>query len=79
MEKTRISNDTDLLEVLDRIHAIEINLINSTHVFALSQVYEGLLLRMGEKANDGGQFFTPREVVRVMVQRHRSASRGNGL
>jgi type I restriction enzyme M protein len=34
----------------------------------LSQVYEGLLLKMGEKANDGGQFFTPREIVRAVVR-----------
>ena len=29
---------------------------------------KGLLLRMGEKGNDGGQFFTPREIIRAMVQ-----------
>ena len=23
---------------------------------------------MGEKGNDGGQFFTPREIIRAMVQ-----------
>ncbi len=23
---------------------------------------------MGEKGNDGGQFFTPREVIRALVQ-----------
>jgi type I restriction enzyme M protein len=37
-------------------------------VFPLSQVYEGLLLKMGEKGNDGGQFFTPREIIRAMVR-----------
>ena len=37
-------------------------------MFTLSQVYEGLLLKMGEKNNDGGQFFTPREVIRVMTR-----------
>jgi type I restriction enzyme M protein len=26
------------------------------------------LLKMGEKGNDGGQFFTPREVIRAMVE-----------
>jgi type I restriction enzyme M protein len=41
--------------------------VDPTHVFTLSQVYEGLLLKMGEKRNDGGQFFTPREVIRSMV------------
>ena len=40
----------------------------TTHVFTLSQVYEGLLLKMGEKGNDGGQFFTPRQVIKAMVQ-----------
>ena len=40
----------------------------TTHVFTLSQVYEGLLLKMGEKGNDGGQFFTPREIIRAMVR-----------
>jgi type I restriction enzyme M protein len=42
--------------------------VDTTHVFTLSQVYEGLLLKMGEKGNDGGQFFTPREIIRVMVR-----------
>jgi type I restriction enzyme M protein len=37
-------------------------------MFTLSQVYEGLLLNMGAKNNDGGQFFTPREVIRIMVK-----------
>jgi type I restriction enzyme M protein len=27
-----------------------------------------LLLKMGEKGNDGGQFFTPREIIRAMVR-----------
>lgn len=29
---------------------------------------EDLLLKMGEKNSDGGQFFTPREVIRAMVR-----------
>ncbi|MBT9148787.1 MAG: putative type I restriction enzymeP M protein [Dehalococcoidia bacterium] len=37
-------------------------------MFTLSQVYEGLLQKMGEKNNDGGQFFTPREVIRAMIK-----------
>lgn len=37
------------------------------YFFTLSQVYEDLLLKMGEKNSDGGQFFTPREVIRAMV------------
>jgi type I restriction enzyme M protein len=33
----------------------------------ISQAFEGLLPALGEKKNDGGQFFTPREVVRAIV------------
>ncbi len=65
--QTRIDTDTNLLDVLDRVHAISERAIDRTHVFPISQAYEGLLLQMGEKNNDGGQFFTPREVIRAVV------------
>jgi type I restriction enzyme M protein len=68
VEKTRIDTERNLLDVLDKVHAISADHVDTTHVFTLSQVYEGLLLKMGEKGNDGGQFFTPREVIRAMVQ-----------
>ncbi len=68
VERVRIDTETNLLEVLDKVHDISQKDIDSTHVFALSQVYEGLLLKMGEKGSDAGQFFTPREVIRAMVR-----------
>lgn len=68
VERVRIDTEKNLLDVLDRVHDLSERDIDPTHVFALSQVYEGLLLKMGEKANDGGQFFTPREVIRGMVR-----------
>ena len=68
VEKTRIDTERNLLDILDRIHELTIEQVDETHVFTLSQVYEGLLQKMGEKNNDGGQFFTPREVIRIMVQ-----------
>ncbi len=68
VERTRIDTETNLLEVLDKVHEISQKDIDPTHVFALSQVYEGLLLKMGEKGSDAGQFFTPREVIRAMVR-----------
>ena len=68
VERERIDSERNLLDVLDKIHQIRVGDIDTTHIFALSQVYEGLLLRMGEKGNDGGQFFTPREIIRAMVQ-----------
>ena len=54
--------------MLDKVNEISAESVDPTHVFTLSQVYEGLLLKMGEKGNDGGQFFTPREVIRAMVR-----------
>jgi type I restriction enzyme M protein len=68
VEKTGIDTERNLLDILDKIDELSIRQVDETHMFTLSQVYEGLLLKMGEKNNDGGQFFTPREVIRVMVK-----------
>ena len=68
VESVRIDTEKNFLDVLDAIHGISNQSTDPTHVFLLSQAYEGLLLRMGEKNNDGGQFFTPREVIRAMVR-----------
>ncbi len=68
VERVRVDTERNFLDVLDKVDAINSETVDTTHVFALSQVYEGLLLKMGEKGNDGGQFFTPREVIRVMVE-----------
>ena len=68
VERTRIDTERNFLDILDKVNLITDEHIDPTHVFPLSQVYEGLLLKMGEKGNDGGQFFTPREVIRAVVQ-----------
>lgn len=68
VDRVRIDTERNLLDVLDKVHEISTERVDPTHVFTLSQVYEGLLLKMGEKNNDGGQFFTPREIIRVMIQ-----------
>lgn len=68
IEKTYIDTERNLLDILDKIDALSVDSIDETHMFPMSQVYEGLLQKMGEKNNDGGQFFTPREVIRVMVK-----------
>jgi len=68
VERTRIDTERNLLDILDRIYDLRLKQVDETHMFTLSQVYEGLLQKMGEKNNDGGQFFTPREVIRVMVK-----------
>ncbi|MHB9075666.1 MAG: class I SAM-dependent DNA methyltransferase [Desulfobaccales bacterium] len=68
VERVHIDTERNLLDVLDKVHGIFDEEIDPTHIFPLSQVYEGLLLKMGEKGNDGGQFFTPRVIIRAMVQ-----------
>jgi type I restriction enzyme M protein len=67
VERVRVDSETNLRDILDKVHKISIDHIDNTHFFTLSQVYEDLLLKMGEKNSDGGQFFTPREVIRAMV------------
>ena len=68
MKECRLDSDNNFCDILDKVHELSLDRVDATHVFTLSQVYEGLLLKMGEKNNDGGQFFTPREIIRVMVR-----------
>lgn len=68
VDRSRIDSEKNFLDLLDKVHEISSATVDDTHVFTLSQVYEGLLLKMGERGNDGGQFFTPREVIRAMVR-----------
>lgn len=68
VERVRIDTERNFRDVLDKVHQLSAEAVDPTHVFALSQVYEGLLLKMGEKGNDGGQFFTPRQVIKAMVR-----------
>lgn len=68
VDETRLDTERNFLDVIDRVHEIRLEETDPQHIFLLSQAYEGLLLRMGEKNNDGGQFFTPREVIRSVVR-----------
>ena len=66
-EKTMLSSQTNLLDALDGVQRLSESSISDQHIFPISQAFEGLLPSLGEKKNDGGQFFTPREVIRVIV------------
>lgn len=68
VKQVRVDTDKNFLDVLDKVHLISEQNIDTTHLFPLSQVFEGLLLKMGEKGGDGGQFFTPREIIRAMIR-----------
>ena len=67
VDQTRVDTERNFWDVLDLVDGIRLEAVDDQHMFALSAAYEGLLLSMGAKNNDGGQFFTPREVVRAMV------------
>src|SRR5258707_2701681 len=67
VDRVRIDTERNFLDVLDKVDQLTAEAVDPTHVFTLSQVYEGLLLKMGEKGNDGGQFFTPRQVIKAIV------------
>jgi len=67
VERVRVDSETNFRDILDKVHQLNVEHVDDTHFFTLSQVYEDLLLKMGEKNSDGGQFFTPREVIRAMV------------
>ncbi len=67
VERVRVDSETNFRDILDQVDQLNVNHVDDTHFFTLSQVYEDLLLKMGEKNSDGGQFFTPREVIRAMV------------
>lgn len=68
IERVRVDTESNFADVLDRVHALRLAGTDTQHQFMLSQVYEGLLLKMGEKNSDGGQFYTPRELIRSMVR-----------
>ena len=51
--KVRVDSETNLRDILDKVHEIH---IDDTHFFTLPQVYEDLLLKMGEKTPMAASF-----------------------
>ena len=49
VDRTKVDSEKNFQDVLDKIHQIKQDDVDDTHIFTLSQVYEGLLLKMGEK------------------------------
>lgn len=56
----------NLKDVLQIINGIDFH--NRDDVFTVSQVYEALLKRLGNENRMAGEFYTPRPVVRFMVE-----------
>jgi len=75
VEHSRIEPEANLLEVLDTVHELGRVTVDESQLFSaataespLAQVFDGLLLKMGGKVQDGAPFFTPPAVVHAMVR-----------
>lgn len=62
----RIASGHTLREVLDLIDGL--NFQSSEELFELSQIYENLLKSMGSDGGNSGEFYTPRAIIKVMVE-----------
>jgi len=62
----RMINGYLFKDVVNKIN--EIHFISSEEVFTLSHLYESLLKEMRDSAGDSGEFYTPRPVVRFMIE-----------
>ena len=64
--QNRMLNGYLLRDVIDKINDIHFN--SSEEMHTLSRLYETLLREMRDAAGDSGEFYTPRPVVRFMVE-----------
>ena len=62
----RMINGYLLRDVIDKVNGIHFNASEEIHV--LSRLYETMLREMRDAAGDSGEFYTPRPVVRFMVE-----------
>ena len=64
--QNRMLNGYLLRDVIDKINGIRFN--SSEEMHTLSRLYETMLREMRDAAGDSGEFYTPRPVVRFMVE-----------
>jgi len=62
----RIASGHTLREVLDIIDGLDFQ--SSDELFELSQIYENLLKGMGSDGGNSGEFYTPRAIIKAMVE-----------
>ncbi|WP_421077935.1 N-6 DNA methylase [Methanothermococcus sp. Ax23] len=61
----KMKSTYNLVDVINKIDNINTDDYEDTHV--LSQIYEELLLNMGNEAGWGGEFYTPRPIIRFII------------
>ena len=64
--KNKISSGYNLREIID--HIDELQFRSQTEKHELSQLYEEKIQRMGNAGRNGGEYYTPRPLIRAMVQ-----------
>lgn len=64
--QNRMLNGYLLRDVIDKVNGIHFN--SSEEMHTLSRLYETMLREMRDAAGDSGEFYTPRPVVRFMVE-----------
>jgi len=64
--KNRISSGYNLREIID--HIDELRFRSQTEKHELSHLYEAKIRNMGNAGRNGGEYYTPRPLIRAMVQ-----------
>src|SRR5438093_8921139 len=64
--RNKISSGYNLREIIDRID--ELRFRSQTDKHELSQLYEEKIKRMGNAGRNGGEYYTPRPLIRAMVK-----------
>ncbi len=64
--KNKISSGYNLREIIDHIDELRFRSQREKH--ELSELYEAKIQRMGNAGRNGGEYYTPRPLIRAMVQ-----------
>jgi len=64
--KNRIQSGYNLREIVEHIDALRFRSQSEKH--ELSQLYEEKIKRMGNAGRNGGEYYTPRPLIRAMIQ-----------
>ena len=79
VDRSRIDSEKNFLDVLDKVHEISSENVDRTHVFTLSQVYEGLAPQDGRARQRRRAVLHAARSDSRDGARGRSADRENGL
>ena len=64
--QNRVNSGYLLREVIDLVQQIHFNV--GEEAFSLSHIYEGLLKDMGEGGGNAGEYYTPRPLIKTMIE-----------